>query len=150
MVPKKKQYKKTLYSSLVNSFISQGKKKTAKSIVDITLIKLCKSLGISIIKLLFNIYFKLDYFVEIKQVKIKRRTYSIPFAITYNRRVYLIIKKIKSAIQSSKKKTTFSENLKLELYNILKLSNNSKALKLLKNNQLQSRTSRSNIHFRWK
>jgi len=102
------------------------------------------------VKLLFNIYLKLDYFIEIKQVKIKRRTYTIPFSISYSRRIYLIIKKIKSATESTKRKTSFSENLKVELYNILKLSNNSKALKLLRNNQAQSKTSRSNIHFRWK
>jgi ribosomal protein S7 len=147
---KKKQYKKTLYNSFVNSFILKGKKKKAKSIVDGTLFSLSKSTGISLVKLLFNIYLKLDYFIEIKEVKIKRRTYTIPFSISYSRRIYLIIKKIKSATESIKRKTSFSENLKVELYNILKLSNNSKALKLLRNNQAQSKTSRSNIHFRWK
>lgn len=147
---KKKQYKKTLYNSLVNSFILKGKKKIAKGIIDVTLLALSKSLGISLIKLLFNIYLKLDYFIEIKQVKIKRRTYTIPFAISYNRRIYLIIKRIKSALESAKRKTSVSDNLKVELYNIIKMSNNSKALKLLRNNQSQSKTSRSNIHFRWK
>jgi ribosomal protein S7 len=150
MVLKKKQYKKTLYNSLVNSFILKGKKKKAKGIVDTTLLSLSKSTGTSLIKLLFNIYLKLDYFIEIKQVKIKRRAYTIPFAISYNRRIYLIIKKIKTAAESIKRKTSFSENLKVELYNILKMSNNSKALKLLRNNQIQSKASRSNIHFRWK
>ena len=150
MVLKKKQYKKTLYNSLVNSFILRGKKKKAKSIVDITLLSLSKSMGVSLIKLLFDIYLKLDYFIEIKQVKIKRRTYTIPFAISYNRRIYLIIKKIKMAAESAKRRTSFSSNLKVELYNILKMSNNSKALKLLRTNQIQSKTSRSNIHFRWK
>ena len=147
---RKKQYKKTLYNSFVNSFILKGKKKRAKNIIDGTLLSLSKSTGISLVKLLFNIYLKLDYFIEIKQVKIKRRTYTIPFSISYSRRIYLIIKKIKSATESTKRKTSFSENLKVELYNILKLSNNSKALKLLRNNQAQSKTSRSNIHFRWK
>lgn len=150
MVLKKKQYKKNLYNSFINSFILKGKKKIAKSIIDGTLFSLSKSTGISLVKLLFNIYLKLDYFIEIKQVKIKRRTYTIPFSISYNRRIYLIIRKIKSATESTKRKTSFSENLKVELYNILKLSNNSKALKLLRNNQAQSKTSRSNIHFRWK
>lgn len=150
MVLKKKQYKKTLYNSLVNSFILRGKKKKAKSIIDITLLSLSKSMGVSLIKLLFDIYLKLDYFIEIKQVKIKRRTYTIPFAISYNRRIYLIIKKIKMAAESAKRRTSFSSNLKVELYNILKMSNNSKALKLLRTNQIQSKTSRSNIHFRWK
>jgi ribosomal protein S7 len=147
---RKKQYKKTLYNSFVNSFILKGKKKIAKNIIDGTLLSLSKSTGISLVKLLFNIYLKLDYFIEIKQVKIKRRTYTIPFSISYSRRIYLIIKKIKSATESTKRKTSFSENLKVELYNILKLSNNSKALKLLRSNQAQSKTSRSNIHFRWK
>lgn len=147
---RKKQYKKTLYNSFVNSFILKGKKKTAKNIIDGTLLSLSKSTGISLVKLLFNIYLRLDYFIEIKQVKIKRRTYTIPFSISYNRRIYLIIKKIKSATEATKRKTPFSDNLKIELYNILKMSNNSKALKLLKNNHAQSKTSRSNIHFRWK
>lgn len=147
---KKKHYKKTLYTSLINNFTLNGKKKLAKNIIDTTLSSLCKNLGVSIIKLLFKLFLKLDNFVEIKQVKIKRRTYTIPFAIKYNRRVYLIIKKIKIATELIHRKTAFSENLKLELYNILKMSNNSKAFKLLKDNQAQSKTSRSNIHFRWK
>jgi len=150
MVQRKKQHKKTLYNSFINSFILRGKKKTAKTIIDTTLLKLCQNLNTSIVKLLFNVYFKLDYFVEIKQVKIKRRAYTIPFAISYDRRIYLIIKKIKNITHSDKRKVSLSEKLKLELYNILRASNNSKSIKLLKNNQVQARGSRSNIHFRWK
>lgn len=150
MVQKKKQIKKTLYNSFVNNFILKGKKKTAKSLIDITLLNLSRSSNTSLVQLLFKIYFNLDYFIEIKQVKIKRRTYTIPFAISYSRRIYLIIKKIKSAVNSDKRKIPFSEKLKFELYNILNLTNTSKALKLVKTNQSLVRSSRSNIHFRWK
>ena len=71
MVQKKKQIKKTLYNSFVNNFILKGKKKTAKSLIDITLLNLSRSSNTSLVQMLFKIYFNLDYFIEIKQVKIK-------------------------------------------------------------------------------
>lgn len=150
MVQKKKQVKKTLYNSFINNFILKGKKKTAKSIIDNTLLNLSRGFKYSLIQLLFKVYFNLDYFIEIKQVKIKRRTYTIPFSINYNRRIYLIIKKIKSAVNSDKRKIPFCEKLKFELSGILKLTTASKALKMVKSNHSLVRGSRSNIHFRWK
>lgn len=150
MVQKRKQYKRSLYNSLVNSFILKGKKKTAKTIIDNTMLNLCRSLNTSIIRLLFSVYFKLDSFIEIKQVKIKRRTYTIPFAVSYIRRIYLILKKIKGATKSDKRKIPTSEKLKSELNNVLSASSNSKAIKLLKSNQVLVRSSQANTHFRWK
>lgn len=150
MVQKKKQVKKTLYNSFINNFILKGKKKTAKSIIDNTLLNLSRGSKHSLIQLLFKVYFNLDYFIEIKQVKIKRRTYTIPFSINYNRRIYLIIKKIKGAVNSDKRKISFCEKLKFELSSILKLTAASKALKMVKSNHSLVRSSRSNIHFRWK
>jgi ribosomal protein S7 len=150
MEQRKKQHKKTLYTSFLNNFILKGKKGVTKKSVDNGLSKLCQGLSISIIKMLFQIYTKLDYFIEIKQVKIKRRTYTIPFSITYNRRIYLILKKIKAAIKLDRRQIAFSEKLRFELYNILNFPRNSGAIKLLKNHQALLRSSRSNIHFRWK
>lgn len=150
MVQKKKQLKKTLYNSFINNFILEGKKKTAKSIVDTTLLTLSTGSDLSLVQLLFKVYFNIDYFIEIKQVVIKRRTYTVPFSIIYNRRIYLIIKKIKNAINLDKRKISLSEKLKFELYNILNLSSSSRALKMVKKNQSLVRSSRSNIHFRWK
>lgn len=150
MVQKKKQFKKTLYNSFINNFILKGKKKTAKSIIDNTFLNLSIGSNLTLVQLIFKVYFNLDYFIEIKQVKIKRRTYTIPFSINYNRRIYLIIKKIKNATNSDKRKISFSEKLKFELYSILNLANASKAIKMAKTNQSMVRSSRSNIHFRWK
>jgi ribosomal protein S7 len=150
MVQKKKQFKKTLYNSFINNFILEGKKKTAKGIVDTALLTLSTGSNLSLVQLLFKVYFNIDYFIEIKQVVIKRRTYTVPFSIIYNRRIYLIIKKIKNAINLDKRKISLPEKLKFELYNILNLSSSSRALKMVKKNQSLVRSSRSNIHFRWK
>jgi len=150
MVKKKRQFNKTLYSCFINMFILKGKKKTIKDIIDLSLINLTQLLNISVVRLFFRLYYILDYYIEIKQVKIKRRTYTVPFSITYDRRIYLIIKKIKNALNSDKRKTSFSDKLKFELNNILSFSRGSKSLKLIKNNRILMRNSRSNIHYRWK
>ena len=148
MVQKRKQYKKTLYNSFVNSFILKGKKRTAKTIIDKTMLNLCQSLGTSIVRLIFIIHLKLDSFVEIKHVKIKRRTYTIPFAVSYPRRLYLILKKLKNVLKLDKRKISISEKLQFELHNVLTVSGNSKSLKLLKGNQALVKSSRANTHFR--
>lgn len=150
MVQRKKQFKKTLYNSFVNNFVLGGKKKLAKNIIDNTFLNLSKNLRVSIVQLLFRVYLKLDCFVEIKHVKIKRRKYTIPFAVNYSRRIYLIIKKIKNSTKSDKRRINFSEKLKIELYNIINFQSSSKAIKSSKAQQALVKSSRSNIHFRWK
>lgn len=150
MVQKEKQFRKNLYRSFVNNFIIQGNKKSSKNFIDNTLTSVAKLLNVSTTKLLFKLYFKLDSFVEIKQVKIKRRSYTIPFGVNYNRRIYLIIKKIKNSVRLDTRKVSSFEKLKTELYTLLKSRRNSRSLKLLKANQKLIRVSRSNIHFRWK
>lgn len=146
----KKQVKKNIYTSFVNSFISKGKTFLAKKIVNDSFQSLSKIMGVTSISLLISIYNRLDASVEIKRVKIKRRTYTIPFTVNYSRRIYLIIKKIKDAVRSDNRKINTTEKLKIELHSLFNTSQQSRAIKSLKQNQTQIRTSRSNIHFRWK
>ena len=120
MVQKQTNYKKTLYYSFLNVFIKKGKKQKAKKLIDNTFFQLCKSFSISSIKILFTIYYKLDYFIEIKQVKIKRRVHVVPFSIIYERRIYLILKKVIGSINMDKRKVCLSEKLRTEIYYLIK------------------------------
>lgn len=150
MVQKKKCYKTNFYKRILNNFILKGKKVVVKNLFDKTLTDVAKILKISTLKLLFKIYLKLNSFIEIKRVNIKRRSYVIPFSVPYSRRVYLIAKRLKTSIRSDKRKISYYEKLKSEIYNLFLMKLNSRSLKLLKSNQTQIRVSRSNIHFRWK
>lgn len=150
MVQKKKCYKTNFYKRILNNFILKGKKVVVKNLFDKTLTDVAKILKISTLKLLFKIYLKLNSFIEIKRVNIKRRSYVIPFSVPYSRRVYFIAKRLKTSIRSDKRKISYYEKLKSEIYNLFLMKLNSRSLKLLKSNQTQIRVSRSNIHFRWK
>lgn len=149
MVLKKNNYKKNLYLSLLNIFLKCGKKNSIKKIFDSVLLNSSHNLRISPILLILKIYFRLDNILEIKEVRIKRRKYRIPFSSNYNRRIYLSSKQIKQSIDVDKRKISLSVKLSQELINII-LVKNSRAIKAKKSNLLLVKNSRSNIHFRWR
>lgn len=143
------QKNKTLYSNFVNSFIKKGKIKQAKLIVDSTFLTLSKKYNISSNNLVIRIFKKLRIFIETKKVRIKRRTYVIPFPVGLNRRRYLVLTWIRSALREDRRRISISEKLVTELTGLFSRNANSKALKHLSLNSSQAVSSRSNVHYRW-
>jgi|APCry1669192806_1035432.scaffolds.fasta_scaffold00126_24 ribosomal protein S7 len=138
-----------LLNKFKNSFLKSGKSYLAFKLIVQLLNYFSIKYNISPIKFLLVLYKNLNCFLEIRQVKIKRRIYFIPFSISKNRRSYLIFKKLREAICKDKRKISLFEKLKFEILLIIRKDKNSKTLEFNKQNNLKIIVNRSNIHFRW-
>ena len=98
--------------------------------------------------LLLLLFSKLNVYVETKKVKIRNRSYTIPFSLASKRRSYLTLKWILTVIRENKKKTSFVRKLTAEIIQTLTTSK-SKTLTLKKINNNQAFLNRSNSHYRW-
>lgn len=141
-------FEKTLYDKFLGFLIKKGNKIKAKKILDSSFIKLSKKTGLLPRQLLLNLYLKLNSFVEIKKVRIRRSSHFVPFSISVKRRIYLIVKWLMIIVNNDTRKIPSSEKIYTELFNLLKTSS-SKSLKLRHLNVSKAASNRSNIHFRW-
>jgi small subunit ribosomal protein S7 len=137
-----------LYDKFVGFITKNGKKPKAKVIFDSALFNVTQKLKIPLNKLLLKIFLKLNSYIEIKTIKIRKKIHFVPFPTTYKRRIYLVIKWIINATLEDKRKLKFSEKLSLEIFNLIK-NKSSKSLKIKKNNFSKALINRSNLHFRW-
>lgn len=139
---------KTLYKKFLGFLIKKGKKTGAKRILDKTFLIVSKSIGMPIHVSMLKLFLSLNSFVEVKNVRIGRRSLLVPFSINLKRRSYLIVKWLMQAIKENKKKISLSERLAEEILQILRGSI-SGAKKLRNLNISQALANRSNIHYRW-
>ena len=137
-----------LYDKFVGFITKNGKKPKAKIIFDSALFNVTQKLRIPLNRLLLKIFLKLNSYIEIKTIKIRKKVHFVPFPTTYKRRIYLVIKWIINATLEDKRKLNFSEKLSLEIFNLIK-NKSSKSLKIKKNNFSKALINRSNLHFRW-
>ena len=137
-----------LYNKFVGFITKNGKKPKAKVIFDSALFNVTQKLKIPLNRLLLKIFLKLNSYIEIKTIKIRKKIHFVPFPTTYKRRIYLVIKWIINATLEDKRKLNFSEKLSLEIFNLIK-NKSSKSLKIKKNNFSKALINRSNLHFRW-
>jgi len=139
---------KNLYNKFLGFLIKKGNKIGAMKVLNNAFLKVSKKTGLSLHKILLKLFLKLNSFVEIKKVRIKRSSHFVPFSITLKRRSYLIIKWLMQAILEDKRKISMSEKLFTEIQNTIG-NVPSKAVKLRNSNVSQALANRSNIHFRW-
>jgi ribosomal protein S7 len=139
---------KTLYKKFLGFLIKKGNKTGAKYILDKTFLIVSKSTGLPMHISMLKLFLKLNSFVEVKKVRIGRRSLLVPFSINLKRRSYLIVKWLMQAIKENKKKTSLSIRLSEEILQVLQGSN-SGAKKLRNLNISQALANRSNIHYRW-
>jgi len=144
----KNKKKLHLYNKLVGSIFKNGKRSKGKCVFDFALFSVVQKLKIPFNQLLLKIFLKLNSYIEIKSIKIRKKTHFIPFPTNYKRRIYLAVKWIIKATFEDKRKLKFSEKLSSEILNLIK-NKSSKALKLKRNNFQKALSSRSNLHFRW-
>ena len=107
-----------------------------------------KTTGLSMHVLMLKLFLNLNSFVEVKKVRVGRRSLLVPFSITLKRRSYLIVKWLMQAIKEDNKKTPLSTRLADEIISVLNGSL-SKSKKLRNLNISQAMANRSNIHYRW-
>ena len=137
-----------LYNKFVGFITKKGKKPKAKIILDLALFNVIQKLKIPLNKLLLKIFLKLNSYIEIKTIRIRKKIHFVPFPTNYKRRLYLVIKWIISATFEDKRKLKFSKKLSSEIYNLIK-NKSSKSLKFKQNNFSKALVNRSNLHFRW-
>jgi small subunit ribosomal protein S7 len=139
---------KNLYNKIINFFTKKGNKVKATNLVNGAFDKVSKSTGLSFNEILTKLYLKLNSFVEIKKIKVRRGFHLVPFPISHKRSTYLMIKWLLQAIKDDKRKVPVSDKLFLEINQTIS-SSSSKSLDIKNSNITQVLANRSNIHFRW-
>jgi small subunit ribosomal protein S7 len=139
---------KNLYNKIINFFTKKGNKVKATNLVNGAFDKVSKSTGLSFNEILTKLYLKLNSFVEIKKIKVRRGFHLVPFPISHKRSTYLMIKWLLQAIKNDNRKVPVSDKLFLEINQTIS-SSSSKSLDIKNSNITQVLANRSNIHFRW-
>ena len=139
---------KNLYIKFLGFLIKKGNKVGAKSILNNAFLMVSKKTGISLPSLLLKLFLKLNIFVEVKRVRVRRSSHLVPFSIRLKRRSYLILKWLMQAVKEDTRKVSMSEKLFLEISNTIKKTP-SRSVKLRNFNISQALANRSNIHYRW-
>ena len=137
-----------LYKNFIGFLVKKGNKTASKYLLEKTLRLVSRRLKRSPKTILLLLFSKLNVYVETKKVKIRNRSYTIPFSLALKRRSYLALKWILNVIKENKKKTSFSNKLTTEIIQTLTTSK-SKTLTLKKINNNQAFLNRSNSHYRW-
>jgi ribosomal protein S7 len=135
------------YSKFLGFLIKNGKKSKAKKILDNTFKNLFYPSVINK-KIFKKLFLKLNIFIEVKTVKIKRKTYVVPIPIRFNRRFYIVTKWLISTASKNKSKMSFSKKLSQEIKQVIR-SKSSKVLKLRQSILSKAYFNRANAHFRW-
>jgi ribosomal protein S7 len=139
---------KNLYNKFLGVLTKKGNSTKAKSILDKTFTIVSKKTGSFKEIILFKLFICLNTFVEVKKVKIKRRSFLIPFSMNLERRSYLILRWLMQAIKKKTKKSSFVVMLSNEILTVISgATTDSKKLRKL--NVSQAISNRSNIHYRW-
>jgi len=139
---------KNLYNKIINFFTKKGNKVKATKIVNEAFDKVSKETGLSFNSTLSKLFSKLNSFVEVKKIRVRRGFHLVPFPISHKRSTYLIIKWLIQAIKEDKRKISFSDKLFSEINQTIS-SSSSKSLEIKTSNISQVLSNRSNIHFRW-
>lgn len=139
---------KNLYKKIVNFFIKDGNRVKASKLVGLAFSKVSKKTGLSFNQILSKLFVKLNSFVEIKKIRVRRGFHMVPFPISHKRSMYLITKWLVQAIKEDTRKLSMSEKLATEIYNTV-VTQSSKSLDIKNSNTSQVMTNRANIHFRW-
>ena len=142
------QNKKTLYKNFLGFLVKKGNFLSAKKILDKTFLEVSKKTGLSMELALFNLFLTLNSFVEVKKVRIRRRSFIVPFPISLKRRSYLVVKWLMNAVKDDSKRDSLSNKLSHEIINVIKGSA-TRSKKLKSSNISSAMANRSNIHYRW-
>jgi ribosomal protein S7 len=140
--------KKTLYNKLIGFITKKGNKINAVNIINTAFFKVSTNMNLSMHRILLELFFKLNSFVEVKNVRVKRSFHLVPFQITLKRRSYLIIKWLMQAVKQDTRNISIIEKLVFEIEQTLK-TDSSKALQLRNANITSALANRSNLHYRW-
>jgi ribosomal protein S7 len=137
-----------LYNKFLGFLIKKGNKVSAKILLERALFSVSKKLNKSVNYIFLKLFLRLNTYVESKKVKIRNRSYIVPFSLSLKRRSYLAIKWLLKVVKSNKEKISFSNKLAFEILQVL-INSKSKTLVFKKTNNNEAFLNRSNSHFRW-
>lgn len=138
---------KTLYLNLLGNLIKEGKKLTAKVILERSLNQISNSLNIPAYKIYRRLASKLGSLVELKTVKVRRNTYKVPFPLKQSRRRFLLSRELIVGVEKNKQKIATHQKLTQEITSYI----SKKGINVNKKKQFVKNivANRSNIHYRW-
>ena len=137
-----------LYEKFLGFLTKQGNKFKAKRILNRVFLLVGKETTYSKDVALMMLFRKLNSFVEVKKVRVRRRFVLVPFPIRLKRRCYLVVKWIVQSAKKGGKRNSFATRLAKEMVSVLTESS-SKSKSLRKLNFSKALANRSNVHFRW-
>ncbi len=145
---KKLVFRKSIFQNFVGNVLKKGNKNIAKSIMFKSLIKASYVTKLKPIEIMNKITRLLGSTIELRTIKIRRNTFSIPCPVKKSRRNYLIVKKIISSSKRDSTKRPFDEKIFEELVSTIKRKN-SKSI-LVRNETIKNIVAnKSNLHYRW-
>jgi len=145
---KKTNLKFNIYTKFIGFLTKKGKKSKAKFLLDTAVLNSSRLTKTPLVNLFFKIFWFLKVYIELKQIRVKRSKFFVPFAISLKRRQYLILKWFLKAVNEEKQKISAIKKMSNE-FTALILKQHSKVLNYKKINNKQSLVYRSNLHFRW-
>lgn len=144
----KKLKKIHLYSKLLGFLIKKGKTSAFKKALDESLRLVSLKSGYSAYSLLITLFCRLNTFVEVRSVNIRRRLYVVPFTVNFNRRCFLAVKWFMQAVKLDGRKISLKDKLATELYRVC-YNIPTYSVQLKNKNLNKALQNRANKHFRW-
>ena len=138
----------SLYNKFWGFLVKKGNKSEAKRTLDYVFLKVYRKTNYSKEESLVRIFAKLNSFVEVRKVRIRRKFVLVPFPIRLRRRSYLVAKWIMQSVMNGNKKSSLSKRLTQEILNVLTKSK-SRSGSLRKYNFSKALANKSNTHYRW-
>lgn len=136
------------YNVLLGFFIKKGKKQKAKVMLDRTFSILQERTRKPLSLLMGIFFFRLRTVVEIRKVKKGKHAHYVPFLVGPKRRVFLIVKWLKEAVEEDKRLVSYEEKLSSEILKVL-ANKPCVSLNKKKENIKLAVSNRSNIYYRW-
>lgn len=143
------KFESVLAKKLIVLFLRKGLRLKINKIINKVFFLLMLKTGYTFSYLSFILFFKLNAFVEVRNVITKRRTHVVPFALHLRRRYFLIAQWIFCAIKLNKKKISLVEKIYDEFFTICVQSKMSGAYLLKQANFKKATENRANVHYRW-
>lgn len=138
-----------IYTKFLGCLIKRGNKVAAKTLLESLTVILFKNFKKKVFSSFFKgLFIKLDTFVEVKKIKIRRKAHTIPFPIVLNRRYFLIVNWLIQSVKMDKTNVSFTQKLSREVSNVL-TKGKSTPVSFKRQNDSQAFLNRSNSNFRW-
>lgn len=140
--------KKNLYSILIGFLTKNGKKTTALKVLTLAFLQVSKKTKLSTRQIFLKFFLKLNSFVEVRKIRVRKKNFFVPFPTVLKRRLYLTVKWLVEAVKQNKQKVSLVDKLAFEIEHTIMFSD-SIVMKIFKNNLDLALKNRSNLHYRW-